>query len=54
MVFTIAALIWMLLLPIDVRSDVLAVCWPILGVLTVLQTGWMILKSLRRYRGFKA
>ena len=41
-------------IPISLRSDILAVCWPILGVITVLQTAWMILKSMRRYRGFKA
>jgi biofilm PGA synthesis N-glycosyltransferase PgaC len=41
-------------LPIPFRSDFLAVCWPILGVITVLQTGWMMMKSMRRYRGFTA
>lgn len=48
-----AAAIW-LQLPIGLRSDVLSVCWPVLGVLTVLQTAWMALKALRRYRGYKA
>ncbi|WP_230487021.1 glycosyltransferase family 2 protein [Nocardioides anomalus] len=48
-----AAAIW-LQLPVGVRSDTLAVCWPILGILTVLQTAWMSLKALRRYRGYKA
>jgi len=41
-------------LPIAIRSDVLAVSWPILGVITVLQTGWMFVKAMKRYRGFKA
>lgn len=45
--------IWMQL-PIGLRSDVLQVCWPVLGVLTILQTAWMSLKALRRYRGYKA
>lgn len=52
-VFAAAAAVW-LQLSISLRSDILAVCWPILGVITVLQTAWMILKSMRRYRGFKA
>jgi cellulose synthase/poly-beta-1,6-N-acetylglucosamine synthase-like glycosyltransferase len=41
-------------LPIGIRSDVLAVSWPILGVITVLQTAWMFVKAMKRYRGFKA
>ncbi len=45
--------IW-LQLPIQLRSDLLAVGWPILGVATVLQTAWMLIKGSRRYRGFKA
>lgn len=52
-VFIVCAAIWVQL-PISLRSDVLAVCWPILGVITVLQTAWMVLKAMRRYRGFKA
>lgn len=51
--FGVAAAIW-LQLPITLQSDLLAVGWPILGVITVLQTAWMMIKSLRRYRGFKA
>ncbi|WP_205473993.1 glycosyltransferase [Nocardioides sp. SYSU D00038] len=47
------AAVW-LQLPIDLQSDVLSVGWPVLGVLTVLQTAWMALKALRRYRGYKA
>lgn len=51
--FCTAAAIWVQL-PIPLRSDILAVGWPILGVITVLQTAWMLIKVLRRYRGFKA
>ncbi|WP_341231943.1 glycosyltransferase family 2 protein, partial [Nocardioides salarius] len=36
-------------LDIDQKSDVLAIGWPILGVITVLQTAWMIIKASRRY-----
>jgi hypothetical protein len=48
-----SAAIW-LQVPVDARSDVLAVCWPILGIITVLQTAWMFIKASKRYRGFKA
>ena len=48
-----AAVIWSQL-PISLRSDLLAIGWPILGVITILQTAWMLIKVLRRYRGFKA
>ncbi|CAN5506904.1 hypothetical protein BH11ACT8_BH11ACT8_17400 [soil metagenome] len=41
-------------LPIDLRSNVLSVGWPILCIITVLQTAWMFIKVTRRYRGFKA
>lgn len=41
-------------LDVDQKSVVLAIGWPILGVLTVLQTAWMIIKASRRYRGFTA
>ena len=51
--FAAAGAIWVQL-PITLRSDVLSIGWPILGVITVLQTAWMLLKALRRYRGFKA
>jgi hypothetical protein len=51
--FVAAAAIWVQL-PISLRSDLLAVGWPILGVITVLQTAWMLIKVMRRYRGFKA
>jgi len=52
-IFVVSAAIWVQL-PIGLRSDILAVSWPILGVITVLQTAWMTLKAMRRYRGFKA
>ncbi len=52
-VFGRAAAIWMQL-PIALQSDLLAVGWPILGVITVLQTAWMLIKvhaSLPRVQG---
>lgn len=52
--FVVLGAIWTLLLPIPLRSDILAVCWPILGVITVLQTAWMLIKAMKRHRGFKA
>ncbi len=51
LVFAAAAAAWMQL-PIGLRSDVLAVGWPILGVITVSQTFWMGIKILRNYRGY--
>lgn len=53
-VFAVFFAVWSQLLSIELRSDILAVSWPVLGVITVLQTAWMIIKSLKRYRGFKA
>jgi biofilm PGA synthesis N-glycosyltransferase PgaC len=52
-IVVIAGAVWVQL-PIDLRSDMLAVCWPVLGVITVLQTAWMSIKAMKRYRGFKA
>ena len=52
-IVAVMSAIW-LQLPIDAKSDVLAVGWPILGIITILQTGWMTTKLLRRYTGFKA
>lgn len=40
--------------PADLKSDVLYVGWRLLGVITVLQTAWMIIKASKRYKGFKA
>jgi cellulose synthase/poly-beta-1,6-N-acetylglucosamine synthase-like glycosyltransferase len=51
--FGVAATAWTQV-PIQTRSDILAVGWPILGVITVLQTAWMLLKVMRRYRGYQA
>ena len=45
--------IW-LQVSVSFKSDFLEVAWPLLGVITVLQTAWMALKVMRRYRGFKA
>ena len=39
---------------VDLKSDVLYVGWRVLGVLTILQTAWMIIKASKRYKGFKA
>ncbi|MCW2850466.1 MAG: glycosyl transferase, family 2 [Nocardioides sp.] len=39
---------------LETQVDVLASGWPILGVITVLQTAWMLIKGSKRYRGFKA
>ena len=41
-------------LSIETRSDVLSVMWPILGVITVLQTAFMARRVVRRYRGYRA
>lgn len=52
-IFIVAGVAWVQV-PIATQSDLLAVGWPILGVITVLQTAWMIIKGSKRYRGFKA
>ncbi|MDP2775841.1 MAG: glycosyltransferase family 2 protein [Nocardioides sp.] len=51
-IFVIAGVAWMQV-PIERQSDILAVGWPILGIITILQTAWMIIKGSKRYRGFK-
>ncbi|MDO9498196.1 MAG: glycosyltransferase family 2 protein, partial [Nocardioides sp.] len=51
--FVVAGFAWVQV-PIDRQSDILAVGWPILGIITILQTAWMIIKGTKRYRGFKA
>ncbi|MDN4173601.1 glycosyltransferase family 2 protein [Nocardioides sp. SOB77] len=51
--FAAAWAVW-LQVPIQVTSDLLEIGWPILGVITVLQTVWMVIKASKRYRGFKA
>lgn len=53
-VFFAAAYVAWIQLPIQTQSDVLAVGWPILGIITILQTAWMLIKGSKRYRGFKA
>lgn len=53
-VFFAGAAVGWRFVPIQTRSDILAVGWPILGVITILQTCWMIMKAMKRYRGFKA
>ena len=49
--FVAAAAVWFQV-PIDLQSSILAVGWPILGVITVAQTFWMGIKILRNYRGY--
>jgi biofilm PGA synthesis N-glycosyltransferase PgaC len=41
------------LIPITLQSAILAVGWPVLGVITVLQTLTMFMRLLRRQHGFK-
>ncbi|GEP36737.1 hypothetical protein NPS01_04000 [Nocardioides psychrotolerans] len=53
-VFFIAAGVAWVQVPIQLQSDILAVGWPILGIITVLQTAWMLIKGSKRYRGFTA
>jgi len=47
-----AAIIWSMLGPV-VQSTILWIGWPIVGVVTVLQTVSMIFKLMRRQHGFK-
>jgi len=49
----ISGVVWYQL-PIDTRSDVLAACWPVLGLITALQTVWMFVKISKRHRGYQA
>lgn len=37
---------------LETQSTILSVGWPVLGTITVVQTAWMAMKVLRRYRGF--
>jgi cellulose synthase/poly-beta-1,6-N-acetylglucosamine synthase-like glycosyltransferase len=46
------AISWQLI-PITLQSGILAVGWPVLGVITVLQTLSMFMRLLRRQHGFK-
>lgn len=40
-------------LPIAAQSFVLYVGWPVLGVITIVQTMWMAAKVLRSYKGYR-
>nr|WP_218855922.1 glycosyltransferase family 2 protein [Nocardioides daedukensis] len=40
-------------LAINTQSDVLAVAWPVLGIVTIAQTAALMIKALRRYKGYK-
>jgi len=51
-VLVAVSVIWTMLGPM-VQSTILWVGWPIVGVVTVLQTVMMIFKLLRRYQGYK-
>jgi cellulose synthase/poly-beta-1,6-N-acetylglucosamine synthase-like glycosyltransferase len=51
----LAAVAWMwTTLPLDARSVVLAVGWPVLGVVTVVQTLFMLRRLVRRHHGLRA
>jgi hypothetical protein len=39
---------------VDVQSTVLGIGWPILYVITIMQTLFMLKKVIRRHRGFAA
>lgn len=41
-------------LPLDLKSDTLVVGWATLGIVTIAQTAWLLLRALRRHRGFRA
>ena len=51
-VFIAMAVVWSMLGPV-VQSSILWVGWPIVGVVTVLQTVMMAFKLLRRHQGYK-
>ena len=40
-------------IPIDIQSNILAVGWPILAVITAIQTFLMFTQILKRHRGYK-
>ncbi|MCS5496075.1 glycosyltransferase family 2 protein [Cnuibacter physcomitrellae] len=52
LVVAVLVLVWFQLDPF-VQSTILWIGWPILGVITILQTLTMIGRVLRRYRGYK-
>ncbi len=41
-------------LPTGAKSDVLLVGWTVLGVVTILQTAWLLTRVLRRHRGYRS
>jgi cellulose synthase/poly-beta-1,6-N-acetylglucosamine synthase-like glycosyltransferase len=52
LVLVAGAVIWNMLGPV-VQSSILWIGWPIVGVVTVLQTLLMLTKLFRRYQGYK-
>ncbi|WP_299050600.1 glycosyltransferase [uncultured Nocardioides sp.] len=54
LVVVLAGLAIWLQLSVDVRSAMLSVGWPVLGIITVVQTAWMVLKIMKRNRGFQS
>jgi biofilm PGA synthesis N-glycosyltransferase PgaC len=53
LVFVVAGVGWVQL-DIQTQSDLLASAWPALGVVTIMQTAWMLIKGSKRYRGYRA
>jgi len=54
-VAALAGLVWVwTLLPVTAQSAVLSVGWPVLGVVTVVQTVAMVRRLLRRQHGYRA
>ncbi|QCW50876.2 glycosyltransferase family 2 protein [Nocardioides dongxiaopingii] len=54
LLFLVLCGVWWSQLSVSFRSDVLSVGWPVLGVVTLLQTAWMFVKIMKPHRGFKA
>jgi poly-beta-1,6-N-acetyl-D-glucosamine synthase len=52
LVIAVLVLTWFQLDPF-IQSTVLWIGWPVLGIITIAQTLGMIIKVLRRYRGYK-
>jgi len=52
LVVAVLVLVWFQLDPF-IQSTILWIGWPILGIITILQTLEMFVKVLRRYRGYK-
>ena len=40
-------------IPIDIQSNILAVSWPVLAIITAVQTLFMFAQILKRHRGYK-